>query len=285
MDKKLDRNYVRAGDLVLLVGKDRKEFIVSVESGKEHQTHRGVLPHDTVIGQRWGETVQTHLGYDYMILPPSLEQLVRSIRRGTQIVYPKEIGYLLMKLNIGPGTRVIEAGTGSGGLTLALARMVQPTGHVYSYEIRAEIQALAQKNIDNVRLTDYVTFKHRDIAQGFDEVGVDAVFLDVREPWHFLKQAHAALKGGGFFGSLLPTTNQISVLLRHLQTHPFGFVEVEELLLRPYKPVPDRLRPVDRMIAHTGYLIFARSLLSEPADAPPDDKANKQPVEEKPEVT
>lgn len=264
---------VQPGDLVLLVGNDRKEFIVLMEPGQSLQTHRGVLPHDTVIGARWGETVETHIGYGYMVLPPSLEQLIRSVRRATQIIYPKEIGYLLMKMNIGPGARVLEAGTGSGGLTLALARMVQPTGHVYTYEARPDIQALAQKNIAQVGLERYVTFKLRDIAEGFDEQGLDAVFLDVREPWDYLAQVHAALKGGGFFGALVPTTNQVCALLHDLETAAFGFVEVEELILRPYKAVPGRLRPFDRIVAHTGYLIFARALLatSPSAARPPDE--------------
>ena len=140
--------YVQPGDIVLLVGKDRKESITFVEPGKEFQTHHGVLRHDTIIGRQWGESVTTHLGYAYQILPPSLEQLVRSIRRATQIVYPKEIGYLLMKMNIGPGTHIIEAGTGSGGLTLALARMVMPHGHVYPYEARPETQGIAGFEFD-----------------------------------------------------------------------------------------------------------------------------------------
>lgn len=269
MDNEKDSRYVHPSDIVLLVGKDRKEYIIAVGPGKEHQTHRGVLPHDTIIGSRWGETVETHIGYKYQILPPSLEQLVRSVKRATQIVYPKEIGYMLMKMNIGPGVRVVEAGTGSGGLTLALARMVMPHGHVYTYEARSDIHALAQHNLEHVGLTPFVTFTLRDIVEGFDEQGVDAVFLDVREPWDYLDQAHAALKGGGFFGSLLPTTNQVADLLYHLPQHGFGFIEVEELILRPYKPVPGRLRPFDRIIGHTGYLVFARALLD--TEATPDD--------------
>jgi len=253
---------VHEGDLVLLSGADRKPAIVRMQSGREYQTHHGVLSHDAVIGSRWGESVQTHLGYAYTILPPSLDEMIRDVHRATQIIYPKEIGYMLMKMNIGPGTHVLEAGTGSGGLTLALARMVQPDGHVYSYEARPDIQATAQKNLERVGLDAYVTFKVRDAEDGFDEQGLDAVILDVREPWLLLQQAHTALRGGGFFCSLVPTVNQVGVLLRNLELRSFGFTEVEELLLRPYKAVPARLRPVDRMIAHTGYLIFARALLA-----------------------
>ncbi|MGC9468267.1 MAG: tRNA (adenine-N1)-methyltransferase [Anaerolineae bacterium] len=258
-----DRRRVGAGDLVLMVGSDRKTAIVRMQPGLEFQTHHGVLQHNDVIGKPWGDTVDTHLGYTYMILPPSLDELIRDIRRATQIIYPKEIGYMLMKMNIGPGTRVLEAGTGSGGLTLALARMVQPEGHVYSYEVRPDIQAIATENLARVGLDEFVTFKVRDIEEGFDEEGIDAVILDVREPWLYLDQVHRALRGGGFFGCLVPTVNQVGVLLRHLERGPYGFTEVEELLLRPYKAVPQRLRPIDRMIAHTGYMIFSRALLAE----------------------
>jgi tRNA (adenine57-N1/adenine58-N1)-methyltransferase len=103
-----------------------------------------------------------------------------------------------------------------------------------------------------------VEFKLKDIEQGFDETGVDAVFLDVPEPSQYLGVASAALRSGGFFGTLVPTTNQIVRLLDRISAYPFGFVEVEELLLRAYKIVPQRLRPLDRMVAHTGYLLFAR---------------------------
>ena len=268
-----DPAVVAVGDLVLLSGQDRKPAIVRMQPGLEYQTHHGVLNHSDVIGRRWGESVETHMGYAYTILPPSLDEMIRDVHRATQIIYPKEIGYMLMKMNIGPGTRVLEAGTGSGGLTLALARMVQPMGHVYSYEVRPEIQAIAEKNLARVGLDAYVTFRTRDIAEGFDERDLDVAVLDVREPWLYLTQVHAALRGGGFFCSLVPTINQVGVLLRNLEMRPFGFTEVEELLLRPYKPVPARLRPVDRMVAHTGYLIFARALLDTVDQAPEDDKA------------
>jgi tRNA (adenine57-N1/adenine58-N1)-methyltransferase catalytic subunit len=258
---KPDRNYVQAGDIVLLVGKDRKEFIFRVASGQQFQSHRGVLDHEKIIGQLWGDDVETHLGYPYLILPPSLEQIIRTIKRTTQIMYPKDIGYLMMKMNIGPGTEVVEAGTGSGAMTVALARMVQPHGRVITYETHEDIQSLAQKNVNRVGLSDYVTFKLGDIAEGIAERGVDALFLDVREPWLYLQSAHAALKGGGFFGALLPTTNQVTMLLYQLRQQHFGFIEVEELILRPYKAVTDRFRPMDRIVGHTGYLIFARKLI------------------------
>jgi tRNA (adenine57-N1/adenine58-N1)-methyltransferase len=250
------------GDLVLLIAPNRKQFIVRLEQGGELQTHRGVIRFDDLIGQPLGREVRTHLGHPFLALEPSLHDLIRDLRRITQIMFPKDVGYLLLKMNIGPDSRVVEAGTGSGGLTLALARAVSPTGRVFSYEVRPEVVALARKNLARVGLLEWVELKERDIVQGFDEKEVDALFLDVRSPWDYLAPAWAALKGGGFFGAILPTTNQVSRLVRALPVSGFGAIEVEEMLLRPYKAVPDRLRPADRMVAHTGYLVFARKLLS-----------------------
>jgi tRNA (adenine57-N1/adenine58-N1)-methyltransferase len=183
------------------------------------------------------------------------------LKRTTQIMYPKDIGYTLIKLNVVPGSRVIEAGTGSGGLTLALVRAIGPHGRLYSYEIRPDALRLAQKNLIALGLTDNVEFKLRDVAEGFDERDVDTLFLDVRRPWAYLPQVIASLKDGGFFGAILPTVNQVAELVKALEARQtFAHIEIEEVLVRPYKPVPERLRPMDRMVAHTGYLVFARKV-------------------------
>jgi tRNA (adenine57-N1/adenine58-N1)-methyltransferase len=265
----------RENDLVFLMSRDRKTFIVRLEPGAQLQTHRGVISHDDLIGQPLGRGVQSHLGYPFLALEPSIHDLILDLKRTTQIMYPKDIGYVLLKMNVGPGSRVVEAGTGSGGLTLALARTVMPTGRVYSYEVRPDVLNLAAKNLGKLGLLPFVELKERDIAEGFDEVDVDALFLDLRTPWDYLAQAHAALKGGGFFGATLPTTNQVVWLIRALPEYGFSAIEVEELLLRSYKAIPGRLRPMDRMVAHTGYLIFARRIEREPgilADAEIDKR-------------
>ena len=261
--------YARPGDLALLVGRDRKQPMIRLEPGRILETHRGTLAHDELIGKPWGSQISTHLGQRYIMLPPSLHQQVLKLRRISQIIYPKDAGYILLKMSIGPGTHVVEAGTGSGGLTLMLAHTVRPDGRIYSYEVRAEMQRQAQRNLEKAGLANVVDFKLRDIIEGFDETGVEALFLDLPNPWDYLEQAHAALINGGYFGTILPTANQVADLLGALEKSPFGFVEVEEIMLRPYKPVPARLRPADRMIAHTGFLVFARALLS-PADTPSD---------------
>jgi len=245
-------------DLVLLISPDRKRFIVRLVPGGAFHTHRGVVLFDDCIGQPLGHRVTSHNGARFTVLRPSMEELLKSLPRSTQIVYPKDVGYILLKLSILPGTCVIEAGSGSGVLTTALARYVTPGGHVYSYDVRADMIERARSNLERVGLAHAVTFHQQSIEAGFVQTEVDALFLDVREPWLYLRQAVAALSDGGFFGAIVPTINQVTDLVKGLARGPFVEVEVSELMLRQYRPVPERVRPLDRMTAHTGYLLFAR---------------------------
>jgi tRNA (adenine57-N1/adenine58-N1)-methyltransferase len=254
-------------DLVLIIGQDRKQFVVRLRAGGQLQTHRGVIAHDDLLGRPVGREVRSHLGYPFVVLEPSTYDLIHELKRTTQIMFPKDIAYVLIKLNVMPGSRVAEAGTGSGGLALALARAVGPEGRLYSYEARADILRVAQRNLETLGLAANVEFRLRDIGEGLDEEDVDALFLDLRQPSDYLDQVAAALKDGGFFGAILPTTNQVAELIYALEaTRTFAAIEVEEVLVRPYKAVPGRLRPADRMVAHTGYLVFARKVSREVAE-------------------
>ncbi|MCJ7519698.1 MAG: tRNA (adenine-N1)-methyltransferase [Anaerolineaceae bacterium] len=203
----------------------------------------------------------SHQGSPFYLLKPGLYELISTTKRNTQIMYPKDIGYILLRLNIIPGSKVVEAGTGSGGLTQVLAAYVGEGGHVYSYELRDEMQNLAKKNLTRINLSDRVTFISKDIQTGFEIHNADSVFLDLPNPYDYLLQIKQALKSGGYFGTLLPTTNQVNKLLINLARNDFVFVDVCEILLRFYQSEPEKFRPVDRMVAHTGYLVFARSVL------------------------
>ncbi len=265
------RSVAQAGDLAHLVWVHRtRPVLTRLEPGRRLHTHHGVVDHDHLIGRPWGSLAHTHKGEPFYLLPPSLEDVLRHMPRRTQILFPKDIGYLLLKLSVGPGVRVIEAGSGSGALTAALAFYVGAQGRVFSYERRPEMQALARENLTRLGLADRVTFHLHDIEAGFFEHEVDALFLDVPTPEIYIPQARRALRAGGFFGALVPTANQVSRLLEALNQHGFGLPEVVEVLLRFYKPVPERLRPTDRMVAHTGYLIFARPVETSPPEAEPD---------------
>ncbi|MFZ6027969.1 MAG: tRNA (adenine-N1)-methyltransferase [Chloroflexota bacterium] len=249
-----------AGDIAQLISATNKRFLVRLTPGEALHTHRGIFNHNDLIGQSWGSKVLSHMGSPFTLLQPSLLDILQETKRNTQIMYAKDIGFALMMMDIHPGKHVVEAGTGSGALATALATMVGPQGRITTYEQRPEMQNLARKNLARLGLTDRVTFKLQDINNGFDETDADALFLDVPNPYDFMHHVHRALKPGGFFGSLVPTANQVSLLLMALQREKFSFIEVCEIMLRFYKPSPNRLRPTDRMVAHTGYLIFARSV-------------------------
>ncbi|RLD03944.1 MAG: tRNA (adenine-N1)-methyltransferase [Chloroflexi bacterium] len=250
--------HVQDGDLILLVGQRHKHFIITLKAGMEFHTHRGILKHDDLIGLPWGTQVFSHKDAPFYVFSPSLADVLREIPRNTQILYPKDIGFILLTTGIGPASRVIEAGSGSGAMTTALAHSVGTQGQIFSYDNREKMSKLAQKNLRRLGLDERVEFKVRDIEEGFDEKDVDALFLDVRTPHDYIPQVRAALKPGGYFASLVPTFNQVEDLLLALNQSQFAFIEVCEILLRHYKAQSSRLRPTDRMVAHTGFLIFAR---------------------------
>src|SRR5687768_1182015 len=256
----------RDGDLAQLVGLRHKHFIITLQEGAKFETHRGILQHDDLIGKPWGTQVFSHLGAPFFLLQPSLADLLIDLPRTTQILYPKDIGFILVTMGVGHGQKVMEAGTGSGSMTTALSHAVGPTGRVISYEVKPDVQNLARKNLTRFGLDSRVEFKLRDIQQGFDETDADSFFLDVPNPYDYIAQVRAALKSGGFLCCLIPTFNQVEKTLYALNQNNFAFVEVCEILLRYYQAIPNRLRPTDRMVAHTGFLIFARRI--EPSEDP-----------------
>ena len=264
----------RAGDLAQLVGLRHKHFIINLQAGAKFESHRGIIPHDEMIVKEWGTQVFSHLGAPFYLLQPSLADLLIDIPRTTQILYPKDIGFILVTMGVGPGQKVIEAGSGSGSMTTALAYAVGPEGRVISYEIKPDVHNLAIKNLSRFGLASRVDFKLRDIKEGFDETDADSFFLDVPNPYDYVPQIRAALKPGGFVSFLIPTFNQVEKVLYALRGGYFAFFEVCEVLLRYYKPEPSRLRPADRMVAHTGFLVFARRV--EPSEDPRGSELSKE---------
>ena len=256
----------RDGDLAQLVGLRHKHFIIPLKAGAKFESHRGIIMHDELIGKQWGTQVFSHIGSPFFLLQPSLGDLLIDLPRTTQILYPKDIGFIFVTIGIGPGQKVMEAGTGSGSMTIALAYAVGPEGRVISYEVKPDVQNLARKNLTRFGFESRVDFKLRDIQEGFDETDADAFFLDVPNPYDYFNQVRNALKPGGFLCCLVPTMNQVEKTLIALRQANYAFVEVCETLLRFYQSEPSRIRPTDRMVAHTGYLIFARRI--EPSEDP-----------------
>jgi tRNA (adenine57-N1/adenine58-N1)-methyltransferase len=251
----------KAGDIAMLQADPWKQSIFRLIEGAEIQTHKGTIYHNDLIGTAWGSTVSSHLGSDFLLIEPSLRDLLLHLPRQSQIIFPKDLGYILLRLSIGPGSRVIEAGTGSGALTTAMAWYVGDQGHIFTYDRREDMVNLARKNLTRLGLEDRVSIQLQDLAEGCDEENLDAAFLDLPKPEEYLGILRKSLSSGAIFGAILPTTNQVSILIPALEDHGFGSIEIAEILLRFYKPKADRLRPVDRMVAHTGYLIFARAIV------------------------
>lgn len=254
---------VRGNDNVLLYFKKKKTYLVTVKSNKTLHTHRGYIKLDNLIGKRYGETVKSHLNEKFIILKPTIRDYILKYTRKTQIIYPKDIALMILYSGIGPGSIVVEAGTGTGALTSALAYYVKPTGKVYSYEVREEFLLNAKKNLEKAGLIDYVELKLKDITKGIDEENVDAIFLDLATPWLVVPYAYKALADWGTFISFSPTIEQIAKTVKALRENNFIAIECIECIVRRIMVSPTGTRPETRMIGHTGYILFARKLLEE----------------------
>lgn len=245
-----------------LIITDNKKFRRLIRPGASSAVNlpNGSIPIDQVmaIGPGGSFTISEKR---YFILECDVyDAIMEGIRRQTQIIYPKDAGYILLRLDVSAGKSVGEAGTGSGGLTMILAKAVGKQGRVYSYEKNANLAGVIGNNLQPEEAYDHVRIRFRAVEEGILETGLDAFFLDVRDPSPALAEVHRALRPGGHLGVLVPTANQVIKLLWALQDHPFLVSEVCETSLRAYKPNPSRLRPADRMVGHTGYLVFARAL-------------------------
>lgn len=262
---------IQPGDLFLLAAPKGKSYLFVLDPDKKVHSNYGCIPMSEIAEANYGDELKTHKGKSFRLIRPTIHDLVRNVKRQTQVIYPKDMGYIIMRLGIGPGSVVVESGCGSGALTTALAWYVGDSGRVHCREKREEFATLCRSNLEAVGLADRVDIQVGDAAEGFgfaEDFRADAVFLDMRAPWECLASAAEVLAPGAPIGFLLPTVNQIETLLRALRLAPFSDVEIVELLMRRYKPVADRLRPEDRMIAHTGFLVFARRATAPPKDEP-----------------
>ncbi len=252
------------GDNVLLFLDRKRTYLVKVESGKDFHTHKGFVKLGELLGKEFGSRIASSTGVGFVALKPSLRDYVFKMQRRTQISYPKDIALILMFSGTGPGSRVVEAGTGTGALTTALAFHVKPDGQVYSYEVRQEFVGLALKNLRRAGLSKFVTIKNMDITHGIEEEAVDAVVLDMATPWLVVPHAYTALKGSGTIVSFSPTVEQVVKTVEALEGDGFVDIQTVESLLRRMQVIRGKTRPETLMTGHTGYITFGRKAIKEP---------------------
>ncbi len=251
---------IKEGDEIYLVLDHRRNYKIQVEKDKQFHTHKGFIELGELIGQPYGITVTSSLGVSFYVLKPLIRDRVLKTDRHTQVLYPKDISYILFQLGIGPGSTVVEAGTGSGALTMALANTVRPNGKIYSYDISEKHQKTAAKNIERSGLMPYVDLDIRDITEGIPHEDVDAVILDMATPWLVVEHAWKAMAGSAMFLSFSPTIEQVMKTTEELNKHPFIEIETVELILREITVAYNKTRPKTQMIGHSGYLTSARKV-------------------------
>jgi len=263
-----DRHLFSAGDKVLLIdGRDRR-YMITLATGKQWHSHMGTLDHDEMIGRPEGIRLSTSNGGKVLAFRPTLADFVKKMRRGAQVVYPKDIGLILVYADIREGARVLEAGTGSGSLTLALARAVGDSGQVVSYELREDHHNQAVENIaawySGTAKPENLELVLADVFEGAPEGDFDRLVLDLPEPWRAVGTATEVLVPGGLVCCYLPTIPQVSQAVEALRGGGFALIRTFEGLLRTWNVEGPSVRPDHRMVAHTGFLITARKLAEAP---------------------
>jgi tRNA (adenine57-N1/adenine58-N1)-methyltransferase len=246
---------------VVLLDERGRRYLVRLEPGATFHYHGGALPHDLVLDSEEGTTVHTTTGASLLCFRPRLADFVLKMGRGAQVIYPKDLGPLLVSADVFPGARVLEAGTGSGALTLALCRAVGAEGRVVSYERRAEFLDVARRNAEDFfgKVPSWLELRHGDVrVVATTGETFHRVLLDLPEPWAVLEEVGAALVPGGILATYLPTTGQVQEVVGAMREARFAEVETFEVLLRTWHVEPRSVRPDHRMVAHTGFITVGR---------------------------
>jgi len=249
-------------EAIIFLDRKEREYLRKLNRGAKISIRGGRIPVDDLIGMEEGSTVRSSMNESFVILRPTLAQLIPNLPRKAQVIYPKDIGLILIWGDIFPGAKVIEAGVGPGALTLALLRAVGSEGSVISYEIRPDFAEMARDNIANFYgPASNWTLKVKDIILDLDESDVDRMILDLPEPWQVIPKAWGALRPGGILLSFLPTVPQVKSFVDTLRAHKgFTDIQIMESLLRFWHAKELSIRPQHRMVAHTGFITVARRL-------------------------
>jgi tRNA (adenine57-N1/adenine58-N1)-methyltransferase catalytic subunit len=249
-----------AGDRVLLIDHKKRRYLVTLKAGGEFHSHAGFVPHDAVIGVEEGSTVRSTRHQPYLAIRPTLSDFVLKMPRGAQVIYPKDLGPILMLADLFPGARVLESGIGSGALSMA---MLRAGADIVGYELREDFAVRAQENVTSF-LGDEAMGRYRvelrDCYDGIDETDLDRVVLDLPEPWRIVPHAEKALHSGGILLAYTPSIVQVMQLREALEASAFEMAETVEVLNRTWHVEGQAVRPDHRMVAHTGFLTHARLL-------------------------
>ena len=260
------------GEQVLLTDQRGKRHLIFLRKSETFHSDRGWISHDAVIGQPEGTWVRSSMGLRYVALRPTLAEFVLDMPRGAQVIYPKDLAMILFWADVYPGCRVLEAGMGSGALTLALLRAVGPDGRVITYEQREEFarRALANIHMRSGEVTN-LTVRLGPVEDGVaDEEPVDRVLLDLPEPWKLTGDMARVLRPGGIFLSYVPTIIQAQQTAETLgRDRQWALVETFETLFRPWNIEGQSVRPFHRMVAHTGFITVARRVVPEEGASAP----------------
>jgi tRNA (adenine57-N1/adenine58-N1)-methyltransferase catalytic subunit len=251
---------LEAGERVLLVDPKDRRYLITLVAGATFHTHAGIVAHDDLIGSCEGRTITGSTGRSFLVLRPTLSDVVLKMPRGAQVIYPKDLGAILIAADIGPGQRVLEAGVGSGALSMTALRA---GASVVGYELREDFAERARANVAATLGPDApYRVEIRDVTQGIDEHELDRILLDMPEPHKVIAAAGAALRPGGILLAYLPTINQTALLRQTLAQAdaPFGLAETQEIMRRTWHVEARSVRPDHRMVGHTGFLTTARRI-------------------------
>jgi tRNA (adenine57-N1/adenine58-N1)-methyltransferase catalytic subunit len=252
---------LQPGERVLLVDAKDRRYLITLEPGAQFHSHRGVIEHDEILACPEGATVRASHGLRYRILRPTLSEFVLKMPRGAQVIYPKDLGPLLMLADIQPGHRVLESGVGSGALSMTLLRA---GAHVTGYELREDFAARARANVATFlgeEASSRYDVQVRDSYEGLEVDEVDRILLDLPEPWRLIGPAATTLRPGGILVAYTPSITQAMQLTEALSASSFGMAETLEVLHRTWHIEGAAVRPDHRMVAHTGFLTHARLLV------------------------
>ncbi len=256
-----DRARLQAGDDVLLIDRKDREYLRALKPGSSIHLRSGNLAMDDIIGLPDCSVIENSGGEKFLVLRPTYARLIPHLPRKAQVIYPKDVGLILLWGDIYPGARVLEVGTGPAALTMALLRAVGPDGHLYSYELREDFAEMARGNVERFfGPAPQWTLKRADIADGIEETDLDRIVIDLPEPWRLLPEAWRTLRPGAVLVAYVPTVLQIKQFVDQARTAGFGAIQAMESLVRDWHVEGMSVRPEHRMVAHTGFVIFARRM-------------------------